>query len=167
MRGERRAGLGEAIEDPAHGRRLALDDHQPAVLDLVAERRPAAHPHALLAGRRELVADALADHLALELGEAEQDVERQPAHGGRGVELLGDADEGHVVALEHLDQLGEIRQRAAEAVDLVDHDDVDQPGLDVEKQPLERRPLQRAARDPAVVVVVGSAIQPSLFWLAT
>ena len=114
---------------------------------------------------RELVPDALADHLALELGEAEQDVERQPPHRGRGVELLGDADEGHVVALEHLDQLGKVGERAAQPVDLVDHDDVDQPGLDVAQQPLERRPLQRAARDPAVVIVVGQR-DPALALLA-
>ena len=95
----------------------------------------------------------------------EQDVERQPAHRGRGVELLRDADEGHVVPLEHIDQLGEIRQRAAEAVDLVDHDHVDQPGLDVAQQPLQRRALQRAARDPAVVVVVGQR-DPALALLA-
>jgi hypothetical protein len=47
---------------------------------VVAEWRPAARLHAPLAGRSELVADALADDLALELGEAEQDVGRQPAH---------------------------------------------------------------------------------------
>ena len=162
---ERRAGLGEAVEDPAHERRLALDHHQPAVLDLVAQRRPAAHPHALLARGRELVPDALADHLALELGEDEQDVERQPAHRGRGVELLGDADEGHVVPLEHVDQLGEVGQRAAQAVDLVDHDHVDHPGLDVAQQPLQGGPLQRAARDAAVVVVVGQR-DPALGLLA-
>ena len=119
----------------------------------------------LLARGREFVANSLANDLALELGEREQDVERQPAHRGRGVELLRDADEGHVVSLEHLDQLGEIRQRAAEAIDLVDHDDVDQPGLDVAQQPLERRPFQRAARDPAVVVVVGQR-DPALGLLA-
>jgi hypothetical protein len=34
--GERRAGLGKAVEDPAHNRRVALDHHQPAVLDFVA-----------------------------------------------------------------------------------------------------------------------------------
>ena len=56
--------------------------------------------------------------------------------------------------LERLDQLGEVHQRAAEPVDLVDHDDVDQPGLDVAQQALQRRPLQRAARDPAIVVLV-------------
>jgi hypothetical protein len=140
-----RAGLDEAIEDPAHERRLALDDHQPAVLYLVAEGRPAAHPHALGAGGGELVPDALATDLPLELGEAQQDVQRQPPHRGGGVELLGDADEGHVVALEHLHQPGEVHQRAAEAVDLVDHHDVDQSRLDVAQQPLEPRPLQSAA----------------------
>jgi hypothetical protein len=46
--GERRAGLGEAVEDPAHHRRLALDHDQPAVADLIAERRPAAHPKSSL-----------------------------------------------------------------------------------------------------------------------
>ena len=109
----------------------------------------------LLAGGRELVADALADHLALELGEGEQDVERQPPHRGGGVERLGDADEGDAVAVEHLDQLGEVHQRAAEPVDLVDHHDVDAPRLDVGQQPLQRRALQRAAGDAAVVVAVG------------
>ena len=63
-------------------------------------------------------------------------------------------DEGHLVLLERLDQLGEVHQRAAEPVDLVDDDDVDQPGLDVAQQALQRRPLQRAARDAAIVVLV-------------
>jgi hypothetical protein len=97
--------LAKTVEDPRHQRGLALDHHQPAVLDFVPERRPAAHPHTLLARCRELVADALADDLALKVGEAEQNVQGQPAHGGRGVELLGDANEGHVVALEYLEQL--------------------------------------------------------------
>ncbi len=83
--------LDEALEDAADDCRLGLVDDQLAVLDVVAERRPAAHPHALLAGGGELVPDALADHLPLELGEGEQDVERQPAHRGGGVERLGDA----------------------------------------------------------------------------
>ena len=49
-------------------------------LDVVAERHEAAHPHALLAGGGELVADTLADDLPLELSEREQDVQRQPSH---------------------------------------------------------------------------------------
>jgi len=32
-------------------------------------------------------------HLPLEMGEREQDIEREPAHRGGGVELLGDRDE--------------------------------------------------------------------------
>ena len=82
----------------------------------------------------------------------EQDVERQPPHRGRGVERLGDRDEGDAGAVEHLDQLREVHQRARQPVDLVDHDDVDQPLLDVGEQPLQRRPLQRAAGEAAVVV---------------
>ena len=40
-------------------------------------------------------------------------------------------------------------------VDLVDDDDVDPAGLDVGQQPLQRRPLQGAAGEAAVVVAVG------------
>ena len=56
--------------------------------------------------------------------------------------------------VEHLDQFGEVHQRAAQAVDLVDHHHVDPSRLDVREQPLQRRPLQRAAGEAAVVVAV-------------
>jgi hypothetical protein len=59
------------------------------------------------------------------------------------------------VPLEHVDQLGEVGERARQAVDLVDYDHVDQSGLDVAQQPIERRSLQRPARDPAIVVMIG------------
>ena len=62
-------------------------------VDIVAERRIAAHPDALLLGGGELVPDALAGDLALELGEGQQHIERQPTHRGGGVERLGDGDE--------------------------------------------------------------------------
>jgi hypothetical protein len=71
----------------------------------------------------------------------------------------------HIVALEHVDQLGEVGERAAQAIDLVDHDDIDQAGLDVAQQPLQRRPLEGAARDPAVVIVIGQR-NPALALLA-
>ena len=136
-------------------------DHELAVLDVVAERHEAAHPHPLLARRGELVADALADHLALELSEAEKDVQRETSHGRRRVERLGDADESDAVTIEHFDQLGEIHQRAGQAVDLVNHHHIDAPGLNVGEQPLQRRPLQGAARKAAVVIPVGNE-QPAL-----
>ena len=69
------------------------------------------------------------------------------------------------MALEHLDQLGEVGQRAAEAVDLVDYDHVDQPGLDVAQQPLQCWPLQSRAGDSAVVVMIGQR-DPALALLA-
>jgi hypothetical protein len=58
------------------------------------------------------------------------------------------------VRVEDLDDLREIREGAREAVDLVDDDGVDLASLDIRQEPLESWPLERAARDPAVVVVV-------------
>ena len=68
-------------------------------------------------------------------------------------------------AVEHLDQLGEVHQRAAEPVDLVDHHDIDQPLLDVGEQPLQCRALQRAAGEAAIIVGVADQ-RPALGALA-
>ena len=81
-----------------HGPCFRRFDHQMTVLDPVAQRHHAAHPHALLLRGSDLVADALGGDLTLELREGEEDVEGQPPHRGRGVELLGDRDERHIVA---------------------------------------------------------------------
>ena len=78
---------------------------------------------------------------------------------------LGDRDEGDAGAVEHLDQLREVHQRARQPVDLVDHDDVDQPLLDVGEQLLQPGPLQRAAGEAAVVVGVADQ-RPALRALA-
>ena len=134
--------------------RRVLVDHQLPVLDAVAVGRHPAHPHALLAAGGDLVADALGRHLPLELGERQQDVQRQPPHRRGRVERLRHRDEGDLVAVEHLDQLGEVGQRAAEAVDLVDHHHIDQPVLDILQQPLQAGPFQRAAREAAVVILI-------------
>ena len=165
-----RRGTGPGIEAEDRQDVLGLGglDHQLAVLDHVAEWHRAAHPHPLPAGGRELVADPLADHLALELGEAEQDVQRQPAHGRGGVEGLRDRDERHAVAVEDFHQLREVHQRAAEAIDLVDHDHIDQSGLDIGDQLRQRGPVQRPAREAAIVIAVaqrhpalGAMLSPS------
>jgi hypothetical protein len=47
-------------------------------------------------------------------------IERQPAHRGRGVELLGDRDKGHTMGIEELDQLGEVGKRPRQPVHFVD-----------------------------------------------
>ena len=84
---------------------------------LIAERHHASHPQPLALGGADLVADTLAGDLALELGEGQQHVQRQPAHAGRRVEGLRDTDERDAVAIEHLHELGEVHERAAQPVD--------------------------------------------------
>jgi hypothetical protein len=53
---------------------LFIDDELP-VPDIVAERRQAAHPHALLLRRGDFIADPFAGHLPLKLGKGEKDIE--------------------------------------------------------------------------------------------
>ena len=114
-----------APEDMDDGASLLLVDDQLSVLHVVAKRRQAAHPHALLLGSGDLVADAFAGDLPLELGEGEQHVQGKPPHGGRGVELLGYRDEGDAPSVEGFHDLGEVEQRTRQTVDLVDHHHVD------------------------------------------
>src|SRR5271167_2794925 len=83
-------------------------DYQPAIMDVVAKRWHTAHPHALALGGGDLVSDPLARYLALELREGQQDVEREPAHRGRRVELLGDCNKRNALRVEQLDHLGEV-----------------------------------------------------------
>src|SRR6266404_9636739 len=85
-----RAEFGIAAKDEAHGLRLAFDDDELAVLRPIPERRHAAYPHPFLLRGGDLVSDALADDLALELREGQQNVEGQAPHRGRRVELLRD-----------------------------------------------------------------------------
>src|SRR5215218_714037 len=72
---------------------MLLDHVQGPMLNSIAEGHDAAHPDALLLRSRDLVADALARDLALELSKGEQHVQGQPPHAGRGVEGLGHRDE--------------------------------------------------------------------------
>src|SRR6516162_937689 len=90
-----RAEFSIAAKDRAHDFRFAVDDDELAVLHPIPERRYPAHPHPLPFRGGDLVTDALADDLALELGKGQQDVQGQPPHRGRRVELLGHRDKGH------------------------------------------------------------------------
>ena len=56
------------------------------------------------------------------------------------------------MAIECLDDPGEVGERAGQAVDLVDDHDVDAAGLHLGEQALQGRACQGAAGDPAVVV---------------
>ena len=59
------------------------------------------------------------------------------------------------VLLEQLDQLGKIRQRAREPVDLVYHHGVDLAGPDIRQEPLQGRPFQGGPREGSIVIMVG------------
>ena len=69
---------------------LVRNDCDLSVFGLVAQWDHTADPKALAFGGADLVADALRGDLPLELGEGQQDIESEPPHRGRGVELLGD-----------------------------------------------------------------------------
>ena len=54
--------------------------------------------------------------------------------------------------VEQLHQLGEVGERPGEAVDLVDHDDIDLAGPHVCQEPLQGRPVGIAAGEATIVV---------------
>ena len=58
------------------------------------------------------------------------------------------------MGVEDVDDLGEIRQRSGQPVNLVDDDDLNLAGRDVFQQPLEGRALHRAAGEAAVIIHV-------------
>jgi hypothetical protein len=126
-------------EDGPHPHRLVLVDGELGVgQHVVAEDRHPARPLPLAPRGGDLVPRPLRDDLALELGEGQEDVERQPPHRVRGVELLRHRDERHLVLLERLHDPGEVEQAAGQPVHLVDHHAIDPAGLDVRHQPPER-----------------------------
>ena len=87
------------------------------------------------------------------------------SHRGRGVERLGDGDEGDPTAVEDLDDPGKIGKGAGQPVDLVDDDDVNAPGFAVGEQALQGRALQGAAGH-AAIVVPGGQRDPAFLLLA-
>src|ERR1700675_2911274 len=56
------------------------------------------------------------------------------------------------VTVEDFDHFGEVRQRASQPINLIDDNDIDEPGPNVLQQPLQPRSLQGSARHPAVIV---------------
>src|SRR5271154_1646667 len=150
-----------ALEYVPYGSSFLLIDDQLSLVNVVSQRARASHPHSLALGGRDLVADALADHLTLELRERQQHVESQSSHRGCGIELLGDRNERNPLFIKQLDHFGEVGQRAGEAVDLVDYHHIDETLTDVGEQLLQRGPLHRTAGEAAIIV--GRAYEPPAF----
>src|SRR5438874_13686205 len=57
--------------------------------------------------------------------------------------------------IEQLDDLGEIRERAGQPVDLVNHYNVDLARRHISQQLLQSRALERGAGDRAIVIATG------------
>ena len=129
----------------------------PRCVDVVTQNGSSARPFALAACRSDFVACPFADDLPFELGKVEQDVQYQPPHRTCRIELLRDRDEGDLVLVEPLHQAGEVEERSAQAVHLVDHHAVDQTRFDVGNQSLQGRAVQVTAGEAAVVVGLGKA----------
>ena len=117
-----------AREDSPHQERFLRHRLQAARRGAIADRHRAAHPDAFRLGGGDLVADPLGGHLSLELGEGEQDVQRQSSHRGGGVERLRHRHEGDPGGVEDGDDAGEVGERPGQPIDLVDdHRTEDRP----------------------------------------
>src|SRR5467141_2357142 len=60
--------------------------------------------------RSRTINATLGGDLPFELGKGQEHVEGQPAHGGSGIELLGDRHKRYAMGIEQIDQFGEVRQ---------------------------------------------------------
>ena len=78
----------------------------------------------LAPGRGQAGGGALAEQVALELGQRPEQVEHQSAAGRGGVELLTEAAEADPPALQVADDVEQVAQGAPQAVELPDHQGV-------------------------------------------
>src|ERR1700726_300437 len=93
----------------------------------------------------------------------QQNVERQTAERGGGVELLGDGDEADRVLVEAVHEPCEIEQRPAQPVNLIYNHAIEAASLDVFEQLLQARPIETAAAEASVVVLVHHQCPAQLF----
>src|SRR5947208_2210938 len=81
-----RAHNAVTAEDVPNPVRFGGNDNELAIANLISERRHAAHPNSFLLRGGNLVANALAGDLTLELSKGQQHVQGQPTHRGRRIE---------------------------------------------------------------------------------
>jgi len=79
--------------------------------------------------------------------------QHQATHRVGRVERLGDADVGELVSLKDFEQLGEVQERAAQPIDLLDHDTRDLSSLDVSDWSPRRRTLDVPSHETDVITV--------------
>ena len=68
------------------------------------------------------------------------------------LEGLGHRDKNRAGRLEPFDELRKVEEGTGQPVDLVDHNLLDETGIDVSEQALQARALQGSSRDPCILV---------------
>ncbi|MEZ5430169.1 MAG: hypothetical protein R3F31_03120 [Verrucomicrobiales bacterium] len=121
----------------------------------IAQGCPATVPQAFLGAFRDLVGDALRDHLPLELAEGKQHVEHEHSHRRTGVESLRGRNEVDLVLVEDFPELVEVRQIAGDAVQLVGHHHVHLPGLHLLNERLHSGPFEVLSRISGIIQIQG------------
>src|SRR2546423_736771 len=130
---------------------------QLACLKLVSQRYRTAHPHSFLLRSGDFVPDAFSRDFPFELCEGKQNIQRQPTHRGRGVELLGNGDERHFPGVEGFNDLCKIREATGQSIYLIHNDNIDSLGLDVFQQTLQRWSLHCSTGVSSVVIASGQS----------
>src|SRR4051794_33970357 len=98
--------------------------NQLACFEDVSQGYRTTHPHALLLRGSDFVPNAFSSDFPFELCERKEDVEREPSHGSRGVELLSYRHERHSSGIKSFNDLCKVRQAASETIHLVNDNDV-------------------------------------------
>ncbi|OGR89743.1 MAG: hypothetical protein A2992_06505 [Elusimicrobia bacterium RIFCSPLOWO2_01_FULL_59_12] len=153
-RGAQRLFSQVGLKHAFDGDRFLFVDRHPlvVVIDIVSEDRSASDPLALLGHRRHFVAGPLTDDFSFELSEVDQDGLHEAAHGGTGIDVLCDGNEGDAVLAERLEDVDEILGVAGEAVVLVGHDDLEFLLAGIRHQPLNGGPIHIAAGIRCIIV---------------
>jgi len=89
---------------------------------------------------------------------------RQTLHLSKRRICSDNRDQLNRLGIEGFDQLGEVRQRTGQPVDLVDNDDVNPTGVDILQELLEGRAVEITAGISGVVIVLGNGL-PCEAWL--
>ncbi len=145
------------------GHRAGAGD-QPAVgVEVVAEGDGAAGVAAVPGHTHPAEGGALRDRLALQLGDAAEELEQEPADGGGGVEWLGGGTDGDAQAVQGVVGGEQGAQAAAQAVEAVHQHDAEVAGARIGQQPLPRGPVGEGHGAADAVVGVhrgdGQAVQ--------
>jgi hypothetical protein len=138
------------------GHRAGAGDETAVVVEVVAEGDGAAGVAAVAGDAHAAQGGAFGDRLPLQLGDAAQELEHEPADGRAGVERLGGGTDGDAGRIERVMGADQGLERAAQPVEAVHEHDAELPRLGVCQQAPARGALrERQGTADAVIDVLG------------